>query len=102
MKVDILAKRVVVDTHIWLSAALSVAGPPALVIQRVLSCGVPVFSDSTFAELETRIWKPKFDRYLSIEARQGILHDARALGHWVDIPAAIAGLRWRRDADHLN
>jgi putative PIN family toxin of toxin-antitoxin system len=99
MKVDILAKRVVLDTNIWLSAALSVAGPPALVIQRVLSCGVPVFSDSTFAELETRIWKPKFDRYLSIEARQGILHDARALGHWVDIPAAIAKTRWSRDAD---
>ena len=70
MKVDILAKRVVLDTNIWLGAALSVAGPPALVIQRVLSCGVPVFSDSTFAELETRTWKPKFDRYLSIEARQ--------------------------------
>ncbi len=91
--------RVVIDTNVWLSAALSPAGAPAQVVKRVLVSGVPVFSDATFAELEARIWKPKFDRYLSMAARQGILHDARALGHWVDIPADIAAQRFCRDGD---
>ncbi len=94
-----LANRVVIDTKVWLSAALSPVGAPSQVVRRVLASGVPVFSDATFAELETRIWKPKFDRYLSMEARQGILHDARALAHWVDIPADMAVQRYSRDGD---
>ena len=94
-----LSNRVVIDTNVWLSAALSPAGAPSQVVRRVLASGVPVFSDATFAELEARIWKPKFDRYLSMEARQGILHDARALGHWVGIPPDIATQRFSRDAD---
>jgi putative PIN family toxin of toxin-antitoxin system len=94
-----LANRVVIDTNVWLSAALSPAGAPSQVVRRVLASGVPVFSDATFAELEARIWKPKFDRYLSMEARQCILHDARALGHWVGIPPDIAVQQFSRDAD---
>ena len=94
-----LANRIVIDTNVWLSAALSPAGAPSQVVRRVLASGVPVFSDATFSELEARIWKPKFDRYLSMEARQGILHDARALGHWVGIPPTIAAQRFSRDAD---
>ena len=99
MRAETLAKRVVVDTNVWLSAALSPTGAPSQVVRRVLAHGVPVFSDATFAELEARIWKPKFDRYVTMEARQGILHDARALGHWVDIPEAIAVQRFSRDND---
>ena len=91
--------RVVIDTNVWLSAALSPTGAPSQVVRRVLASGVPVFSHATFAELEARIWKPKFDRYLSMEARQGILHDARALSQWVDIPTDIAAQRFCRDGD---
>lgn len=94
-----LSNRVVIDTNVWLSAALSPTGAPSQVVRRVLASGVPVFSDATFAELEARIWKPKFDRYLSMEARQGILHDARALAHWVGVPADTAAQRFSRDGD---
>lgn len=93
------ARRVVIDTNVWLSAALSPSGAPSQVVRRVLAAGTPVFSEATFAELETRLWKPKFDRYLSIEVRQGLLHDARALGHWVEIPPEIAIQTFSRDVD---
>ena len=99
MKADAPANRVLVDTNVWLSAALSPQGSPSQVLKRVLAFGVPVFSDATFAELEQRIWKPKFDRYLSMDARQGILHDARALGHWVAISPDMAAQRFSRDED---
>ena len=92
-------KRVVLDTNIWLSAAISKAGAPAQVVRRVLQMGVPVFSKATFAELEARIWKPKFDRYLSMETRRAILHDANAVAHWVDIPADLATKTYSRDPD---
>jgi uncharacterized protein len=90
-------KRVVLDTNIWLSAAISSSGAPAQVVRRVLQMGVPVFSKATFAELEARIWKPKFDRYLSLETRRAILHDANAVAHWVDIPADLATQTYSRD-----
>ena len=92
-------KRVVLDTNIWLSAAISKSGAPAQVVRRVLQMGVPVFSKATFAELEARIWKPKFDRYLSMETRRAILHDANAVAHWVDIPAELAAKTYSRDPD---
>lgn len=91
--------RVVLDTNIWISAALSKDGAPAQVVRRVLERGVPVFSTDTFAELEARIWKPKFDRYLSMDIRRAILRDANASAHWVDIPESIASLHYCRDVD---
>ena len=90
-------KRVVLDTNIWLSAAISKSGPPAQVLRRVLQLGIPVFSKATFAELEARLWKPKFDRYLSMETRRAILHDANAVAHWVDIPYELAAKTYSRD-----
>lgn len=102
MKVETIQprqNRVVIDTNVWLSAALSQAGAPAQVVKRVLAQGVPVFSNATFAEFKTRLWKPKFDRYLSMATRQGILHDALALAHWVDISEDIAAQRICRDGE---
>ncbi len=92
-------KRVVLDTNIWLSAAISKSGAPAQVVRRVLQTGIPVFSKATFAELEARIWKPKFDRYLSMDIRRAILHDANAASHWEDIPADLAAETYSRDPD---
>ena len=60
---------------------------------------MPVFSAATFAELEARLWRPKFDIYISMETRRAILHDAKAVAHWVVIPEAIALKRFSRDAN---
>ena len=92
-------KRVVIDTNIWLNAAISKSGAPAQVVRRVLQMGIPVFSRATFAELEARLWKPKFDRYLSMDTRRAILHDANAVAHWVDIPADLAAKTYSRNPD---
>jgi putative PIN family toxin of toxin-antitoxin system len=96
MKVEL---RVVVDTNVWISAALSNSGSPAQVVRHVLAQGLPVFTRSTFDELQTRLWKPKFDRYLSMELRKSILHDLNAAAMWVDVPAAIAAVAYSRDKD---
>ncbi len=57
------------------------------------------FSDATFAELETRLWRPKFDRYISLETRRSILRDIKGAAHWVSIPADIAAQSYCRDPD---
>lgn len=93
------ALRVVIDSNIWISAALSREGTPAQLVRYVLANGLPVFSPATFAELETRLWRPKFDRYLSMELRQRILHDLNAVAVWVEISPAVAAQAFCRDID---
>lgn len=88
-------KRAVIDTNVLISAALSAHTPPAAVTRWVLEQGRLVFSESTFAELESRLWRPKFDRYLTIEQRRRLLHDLNAVAEWV----TIAGLTERHSRD---
>jgi putative PIN family toxin of toxin-antitoxin system len=90
--------RVVIDTNVWISGILSRHGAPAHVIRRVRSFGIPVFSDTTFDELESRLWKPKFDRYLDLETRERLLHDISAVSHWVNIPEPLLINRYSRDS----
>ena len=90
---------VVVDSNVWISAALSQHGAPAQLVHQVLAHGQPVFSHSTFDELQTRLWRPKFDRYLSMEMRKRILHDLKAAAYWVEVPAEIAAAAHSRDKD---
>lgn len=89
--------RVVVDTNVLLSAALSPNGVPAAFVDLVLAEGKLVFSNATFDELQTRIWLPKFDRYLPMERRRSVLDDASAGAIWVDVPKAIAQNAYSRD-----
>lgn len=93
-----IARLVVIDSNVWISAALSRTGAPALLVRHVLERGLPVFSPDTFAEFETRLWLPKFDRYVSMELRQRILHDLNASAYWVDVPPEIAAKHYCRDA----
>jgi putative PIN family toxin of toxin-antitoxin system len=95
MKVE----RYVVDTNVLISAAFSARTSPGLVVRHVLAHGHMLFSEATFAELDTRLWRPKFDRYLSIESRKRLLHDFRAVALWVDVPADVGARRFSRDPD---
>ena len=92
-------RRVVVDTNVWISAALTANGAPAQLARRVLAECMPVLSEATFAELEARLWRLKFDRYLGMDLRQRILHDLDAAAFWVAILPGLAAQRWCRDPD---
>ena len=89
----------VIDTKVLISAALSAHSPPGRVVRRILAQGRILFSEATFTELETRLWRPKFDRYLSLESRKSLLHDFRAVGSWVNVPPAIGARHFSRDVD---
>lgn len=92
-------QRVVLDSNVWISAALNREGTSAKALRRVLAQGISVFSAATFTELESRLWRPKFDRYLSMELRRRILHDASAAALWVEVPGELATRTWSRDPD---
>ena len=77
--------KLVIDTNVLISAALSNQGAPAQLMRKVLGQHTLVFSQPTFNELQTRLFRPKFDRYISLEQRQRLLHDFNACAHWVDL-----------------
>ena len=91
--------RVVIDTNVWISALLTRTGAPALFVRRIVAEGQPVFSPPTYSELETRVWLPKFDRYVSMEVRKAFLHDAGSRAHWADVPQEISVQSFCRDPD---
>ena len=89
-------ERQVIDTHVLISAALLQDSVPARLLRRVLQNGRIVFSRATFTELESRLWRPKFDRYVSMEHRRLLLHDLSSVADWAE-PALAS--RHSRDAD---
>ena len=95
--VSFVYERVVVDTNVLLSAALSPGGTPATLLDRLLQVGKLVYSATTFAELEGRIWLPKFDRYLPMDHRRSLLREANACAFWVEVPSTIAERKFSRD-----
>jgi len=97
--VNWLNQRVVIDTNVWISAALSPNGAPARVVGVLLHQCIPVFSRDTFAELEDRISRAKFDRYLSRDDRKRLLHDWNAAAFWAEIPSELGATSFSRDPD---
>ena len=87
----------VLDTHVLISAALSTQGAPAKLVQCALAQHRLVFSQATFDELRTRLYRPKFDRYISLELREAVLHDLSAAARWVAIGEPARYCRDRGD-----
>lgn len=88
---------VVIDTNVWISGLISRSGAPAELTRRVVRSACPVFSQATFAELGERFWRPKFDRYVSMELRNALLDDIAGVARLVDVPRAIGERRLCRD-----
>jgi len=94
-------ERAVVDTNVLISAALSPHSAPARIVDVLLQHAALVFSRQTFHELETRLWRSKFDRYLTVQRRNLLLHDFAAAAHWVELPAESVPSYSRDRADDV-
>lgn len=88
---------VVVDTNVWISGVLTRSGVPARLVRQVVAERRPVFSPETFAELNQRLWLPKFDRYVSLEDRRRLLKEIDAVATWVEISPELARRTFSRD-----
>jgi len=89
--------KLVIDTNILVSAALSAKGAPARLVRGALAQHRLVFSQLTFDELRTRLYRPKFDPYIHLENRERLLHDMSAAAIWVDIGEPAVFCRDRDD-----
>ena len=78
------ARRAVIDTNVLISGALSPGGTAAAVTPWFIRYGRLIFSSETFAELESRLMRSKFDRYVTRAVRQDMLRDLGAVAEWVE------------------
>ena len=82
-------KSVVIDTNVLISSALSTNGIPSQILRYFILNNKIVFSDETFEEFYSRLWRPKFDRYISREKRKSILLDFSNIAEWVEMSGAL-------------
>jgi predicted nucleic acid-binding protein len=61
--------RVIVDTNTLISGILIAASVPDLAVQKARALGILLFSNPTLEELTEVIFRPKFDRYVSEDAK---------------------------------
>ena len=95
-------RPVVIDTNVLISAALSPNGTPAKIVRYFVAHGKLVFSEETYEELYSRLWRPKFDRYLSREMRKSLLLDFSNIADWVVIKGKINVSRDKDDNKFLD
>ena len=92
MKVE----SIVIDTNVLISSVLSPQGIPAKVVRHFILHGRILFSQETYEEFHSRLWRPKFDSYISIEIRKAILLDFSNIAQWVEISGEF---KLSRDSD---
>ena len=70
-------KLIVIDTNILISAILSPDGVARKALDKAYREFQIVISEETYSELKTRIYKPKFDKYISDQDRYNFVEEVR-------------------------
>jgi hypothetical protein len=83
------ARRIVIDTGVLVSAAIRPASVPALAFEKALLHFEVCASVETLAELETFLFRPKFDTYLAPSLRQEFLAGFRERVVMLEVSHAI-------------
>ncbi len=92
------AERLVIDSNVWIAALISPAGTARQVVDAVLDHEIDILmSESTFAELVSRLDRPRFDRYREPESWNAFLAALVELSLWHEDAGTAIGAS--RDAD---
>ncbi|MDF5737081.1 MULTISPECIES: putative toxin-antitoxin system toxin component, PIN family [unclassified Nostoc] len=82
-------KLIVIDTNVLLSAALSPDGTARKALDKAYKEFFIAQSDETYQELNTRIYKRKFDKYISDEDQQDFLDVVKKYSQFIEIKSQI-------------
>ncbi len=95
-------RQIVIDTGVLISAALIEEGKPHAAVFYVLEHESLLASSATFNELETRLRRPKFQRYLQPEKREAYLTFIRERSRFIPITETITACRDPKDDKFLE
>lgn len=83
------ADRVVLDTNVLISAALSPYGKPFACLAWVLDNATLITSRELLDELDTRLARPKFSKYLNDPQRRAFVADLALASAMVEVRGVI-------------
>jgi len=89
-------ERVVLDTNVLISAALSPLGKPFACLRWVLDNATLIVSRELLEELETRLTRPKFNKYVDDLRRRAFVADLGLSAVQVELSGMV---RFCRDPD---
>lgn len=90
--------RLVLDTNVLISAALSPAGAPARLFDQLREQRATLlFSEPTLFEIRSRLLRSRFDPYVSQAKRIRFLAEIDAVSESVGITSSVMGCRDRDD-----
>lgn len=95
-------ERVLLDTNVLISGLLSATSIPARVVEHAITNGQLLASAATLRELMTKLFSPKFDRYVSRERRNALLLRLAALIEIVEIVQEVRASRDPNDDKFLE
>ncbi|MDZ8186381.1 MAG: putative toxin-antitoxin system toxin component, PIN family [Nostoc sp. ChiSLP02] len=82
-------RLIVIDTNVLLSAALSPNGTARKALDKAYKDFKLAQSEETYQELSIRIYKRKFDKYISDEDRQYLLDAVKKYSQFIQIKSQI-------------
>jgi putative PIN family toxin of toxin-antitoxin system len=94
--------RVVLDTNVLISGALSSTSTPALALEMAVSDGQLLASTATLRELMEKLLAAKFDPYVSREKRDALLLRLAPLIEIVEVIQTIQASRDPKDDKFLE
>src|SRR5438046_753889 len=86
-------ERVVLDTNVLISAVLSPLGKPFACLDWVLDNATLIVSRELLEELETRLARPKFSKYVDDSRRRAFVADLSLSAVQVELSGAVTVCR---------
>jgi uncharacterized protein len=87
------ALRVVLDSNVFISAVISPLGKPFACLSWVLDSGTLVASRELIAEVETRLARPKFAKYVDEARRRAFIADVQLTAILVELTGTLKACR---------
>lgn len=94
--------RCVVDTNVFISAAIFSNSVPRQAVSKTLRDGVLLFSDDTMDELRAVLFRPKIDRFVSRDDRLILLAQLRSTAEFVPVTQLVRECRDPKDDKFLE
>ncbi len=94
--------RCVLDTNVLISRLLMASSVPGRAAQCAAGTGVLLVSEATLDELMEVLTRPKFDRYITLEERQGFMQRLLRIAERVVILRRVQACRDSRDDKFLE
>lgn len=95
-------QRIVIDTNVYVSRALSYGSIPAQAVNKAWLEATTLLSDATWAELQAVLKRPKFARYIPQGTLAPYLKQIEEIASFVRITSPIRACRDPRDDKFLE